>query len=298
VPNASNLNFSGVSCTAAKTCTVVGDAVSGGDLVTLAERWNGSTWTVQTTPNPAGAVHSYLTSVSCTAATACTAVGFSTDGSGNQTLLAESWNGSTWTMQSTPNPSGSTTVQFNTVSCSSASACVAVGYDLTPGFTALAEIWNGTSWTLNSPSLPSGGTDGTLGGVSCTAATACTAVGNYFNGSKIVTLAERWNGTAWAVQPTPNRIDAEDSYFDSVSCTSATACTATGSVHHSGPVSMITASERWNGTHWILVVSGAPAGALSSNLSSVSCRSSNVCMGVGFYNDSSGTELPLAAPFN
>jgi hypothetical protein len=225
-------------------------------------------------------------------------VGFSTDGSGNQTLLAESWNGSTWTTDSTPDPTGATTVEFNTVSCTSASACVAVGYYLSPSYTVLAEIWNGTSWTLDSPVLPSGGSDGYLSGVSCTSATACTAVGNYYNGSKTVTLAARWNGSAWAIQPTPNRVDAEDSYFDSVSCSSATACTATGAVHHSGPVSLVTASERWNGTQWILVVSGAPPGALSSALSSVSCRSSNNCMGVGYYNDSSDTELPLAAPFN
>jgi hypothetical protein len=298
VPNASSTDFSGVSCTAANACTVVGDAVSGGDLAPLAERWNGTSWSVQSTPNPSGAVDSYLTSVSCTSATACTAVGFSTDGSGNQTLLAESWNGSTWTMHTTPDPSGSDTIEFNTVSCASSSACVAVGYYLSPSYTVLAEIWNGTSWKLDNPALPSGGSDGYLSGVSCTAATACTAVGNYYNGSKVVTLAERWNGSAWAVQPTPNRVDAEDSYFDSVSCSSATACTATGAVHHSGPVSLITASERWNGTQWILVVSGAPSGALSSALTGVSCRSSNNCMGVGYYNDSSGTELPLAAPFN
>lgn len=298
VPDATGTDFSGVSCTAANACTVVGDAVSGGDLVTLAERWNGTSWSVQSTPSPAGAVDSYLTSVSCTSATACTAVGFGTDGSGHQTLLTESWNGSTWTMHSTPDPSGSTTAEFNTVSCASAAACVAVGYYLSPSYTVLAEVWNGTSWTMHNPALPSGGSDGYLSGVSCPAATMCAAVGNYYNGSKIVTLAERWNGSGWAIQPTPNREFAQDSYLDSVSCVSATSCTATGAVHRNGPVSLLTLAERWDGTRWHLDAPGAPSGALSSVLSGVSCKSGNDCMAVGYYNDSSDTELPLAAPFN
>jgi hypothetical protein len=43
--------------------------------VTLAEHWNGSRWAIQPTPNPTGQAPSVLSGVSCTAATACTAVG-------------------------------------------------------------------------------------------------------------------------------------------------------------------------------------------------------------------------------
>ena len=43
--------------------------------MTLAEVWDGSTWTVQSTPNPTGATSGSLYGVSCTSATACTAVG-------------------------------------------------------------------------------------------------------------------------------------------------------------------------------------------------------------------------------
>jgi hypothetical protein len=42
--------------------------------------------------------------------------------------LAEGWNGSTWAVQATPNPSGSATSNLNGVSCTSASACIAAGY--------------------------------------------------------------------------------------------------------------------------------------------------------------------------
>ena len=45
-------------------------------------------WSIQTTPNPAGGSGSILNGVSCTSASACTAVGNSSNGT-----LAEGWNG-------------------------------------------------------------------------------------------------------------------------------------------------------------------------------------------------------------
>jgi len=46
----------------------------------LAEHWNGSTWAIQATPNPAGAAVSMLSGISCVSSTTCTAVGSSDDG--------------------------------------------------------------------------------------------------------------------------------------------------------------------------------------------------------------------------
>ena len=84
--------LSGVSCTAATACTAVGDYDSSGMDVTLAERWNGSTWKIQPTPNPAGGTYSslpLLNGVSCTAPTACTAVGYYVSSGGTHLTLAE-----------------------------------------------------------------------------------------------------------------------------------------------------------------------------------------------------------------
>ncbi len=66
----------GVSCTAADQCTAVGRA--GGTA--LAERWDGSTWTVQPTASPAS--QKLLYAVSCPSASTCTATGGSTAGTG------------------------------------------------------------------------------------------------------------------------------------------------------------------------------------------------------------------------
>jgi hypothetical protein len=61
--------------------------------------------------------------------------------------LAERRSGGVWAVQSTPNPAGAAASAFNGVSCSSGSACTAVG-QLAVGSGAqrtLAERWNGSS---------------------------------------------------------------------------------------------------------------------------------------------------------
>ena len=51
-PDGPNAILNGVACTSASACTAVGNQTL---AKTLAERWNGRTWQVQATPNPAGA---------------------------------------------------------------------------------------------------------------------------------------------------------------------------------------------------------------------------------------------------
>jgi len=117
---ASALN--GVSCPSGSACTGVGQfVVKSGAQRTLAERWNGSTWAIQPTPNPAGSPSSSLFAVACPAADACTAVGAS-----NSKVLVERWGGARWRIQSAPVPPGAQFSELNAVSCTTAS-CIAVG---------------------------------------------------------------------------------------------------------------------------------------------------------------------------
>src|SRR5215467_13227659 len=85
-----------------------------------------SGWSIQHTPNPTGASFVPLQAVSCTSATACTAVGSSSTSTTTVTL-AERWNGTKWSIQHTPNPTGASFVPLKAVSCTSATACTAVG---------------------------------------------------------------------------------------------------------------------------------------------------------------------------
>jgi hypothetical protein len=165
-----------VSCTAANSCEAVGDYSSTNNTAygeTLAEVWNGKTWTIQKTPNPVGADDSTLNGVSCTTANSCEAVGDYYNSSG-QVDLAEAWNGTAWTVQSTT--SDDDTV-FTAVSCIDADNCGAVG-EYNSGFGIQAQVWNGTTWTAQSVPTPSGTPHAFLDGVSCPAAAACEAVGN------------------------------------------------------------------------------------------------------------------------
>jgi hypothetical protein len=288
--------LSGLSCTAATACTAVGDYNnSSGTGLTLAERWNGSSWAIQPTPNPTGATGSILRGVSCAAATACTAVGYYFNSSGIVLTLAERWNGSSWAIQPTLNPTGATESVLSGVSCTAATACTAVGYSFynsRPSFgyqVTLAELWDGSSWVIQPTPTPTGATDSVLSGVSCTAATACTAVGYYGNSSGgAVTLAELWNGSSWAIQPTPTGATGS---LSGVSCTAATACTAVG-----------TLAELWNGSSWAIQPTPNPTGGTFSSLSGVSCTAATACTAVGhfWYTNSSGTgaQVTLAERWN
>ena len=74
--------------------------------------------------------------------------------------------------------------------------------------TANAVEASGPKWTQQSTPNPSAAVLSTLNGISCLAASACEAVGTYHDASfNYFTLAETWNGTKWAIQPsssTPN----------------------------------------------------------------------------------------------
>jgi hypothetical protein len=291
--------FLGVSCASASDCIAVGRYRSSPEEVAkpLAEHWDGSTWSIVPAAAPSGATASGFEGVSCTAPIACTAAGWSENGSGAVQVLAERWDGSKWSIQSTPNPSESTNSRLAGVSCSSATACTAVGWS--GGFIQtrkpFAEHWDGSKWSIQSTPTPS---EAGLEGVSCTSPSECTAVGIVRKGSTFVTLAERWDGTQWTTQSTPTPLG--EGNLSSVACTSSNACTAAGSYYNSsesdhGWRPLI---ERWNGTGWSvleIVTPSAPAGSWHENgLSSISCA--NACNAAGHgIGGPTGSLAPEAA---
>ena len=73
----------GVSCPTATVCAAVGYYTRrDGTIMPLAERWNGTSWTIQRTARAAGGKYSQLSRVSCATARVCTAVGISADRAG------------------------------------------------------------------------------------------------------------------------------------------------------------------------------------------------------------------------
>jgi hypothetical protein len=276
----------GVSCTAVTACTAVGDFYENdfADDVPLAEFWNGTTWTVSPTPNPAGSSDAGLVSVSCASASSCTAIGNLYD-LGHPFI--ESWNGAKWSVHDQPTVPGF----LYGVSCPSASACTAVGYASEGKNVPLIETWNGKTWSVGTVPNPAGSVDSVLSSVSCASTSACTAVGDYYNGSELdSTLVEAWSGGAWAIEPSPNVKGAPHTLFLAVSCSTPTSCSAVGeSTNRHRSQSMFVASS--NGNVWTRQTAQAVS-AGDTWLNGVSCVAKSVCQAVGTVF--TGVATPLA----
>lgn len=203
VTGTTNVNLSSLSCSSSMACTAVGSRTEKGSTSPLAEYWNGHGWVMQPTAEAPGAGSGTLTGVSCGSVRSCIAVGVYDEGA--RTLaLAERWKGSNWTVQRMPQPRDAGNAILLGVSCSSPSACTAVGRagaDL-----AFAERWNGRRWVLQRLPGPGRPESSLLAStISCATATSCAAVLTYvritpFGTYSNLTLPERWNGTRWTAQ--------------------------------------------------------------------------------------------------
>src|SRR5215467_14837470 len=278
-----------VSCPSASSCTAVGGYTSNAGPVTLAEHWDGTRWTVQATPNPAGGSFAVLEGVSCASASACTAVGEYDSNHGTIALpLAEHWDGTTWTIQSTPVPAGAILTDMRAVSCPRAASCTAVGDYFkqgSPGLT-VAEYWNGSTWAVQAMPIASPVVSlAFLNGVSCAAPGQCTAVGWFQRrGTRaMVTLAENNYSGRWRIRSVRGP-SATLGQLNGVACTARNSCTAVGFSNANGAL-----AERWDGSTWTVQGTPRPAATI---LNGVSCPSAASCTAVGF---SGSVVAPVAA---
>jgi hypothetical protein len=277
-------SLTSVSCTSATSCMTVGDHGTG----TFAEAWNGASWQILTTPVLAA---SSLTSVSCTRAR-CMAVG----GYGTRTL-AEAWNGTSWQILATPDPAGSAASKLTSVSCPSATRCMAVGYaaavNWRQGQLPIAEAWNGTSWRLLPAPNPLSGQVNSFWSVSCSSASRCMAVGGSEvnqGAGPLPSFAEAWNGSEWRLVKAANPRTGRRQ-LTGVSCTAAAHCMAVGNstsiegTKGSGPY-----AEAWNGTRWQLLPVPGPRSLASYGLglAGVSCAKTSRCIAAGGFATNPG----------
>jgi hypothetical protein len=284
IPNGSSPasgQLNAVSCSSLAACTAVGSYsgyyTSGWKELPLIERWDGSSWTLQTPPD-SSLTGGQLYGVSCPSTAMCIAVGNDPNYPGH--LLVEAWDGTSWTIQTVPAPAGGTGAALSGVSCSSTEDCVAVGNVGTanPPFNPpFIERWDGSTWSIQNAPVPAN-SDAYLSAVSCVSPTDCTAVG-YFNKTGTSTpqtqpLVESWHGGNWTIVPAPSPGFGE---LAGVSCTSTSACTAVG-----GGYASTRLAEHWNGSAWTIdsTVTVNP-GMLQLSLSGVSCTSQTACTGVG-----------------
>lgn len=210
----------GVSCTSTTLCVAVGYYDTSPTVAqTLIEAWNGTSWSITSSPN-SGAYSNQLSGISCQQANTCVAVGYSNTSLSVSKTLIESWNGTNWSIVPSPND-GAYDNGLSGVSCVSGSSCISVGdYDnqSASAYQTLIESWNGTSWSI----VPSPNSENGLSGVSCHSARSCKAVG-----SDGQTLIESWNGHKWSIVSSPN--GAGTNQLMGISCVSGAWCKAVGS---------------------------------------------------------------------
>jgi len=284
--NSGNNILYGVACTSTSDCWAVGTYFND-DLYqrTLVEHWNGEVWNIVSSPNrglsspPIDA----LAGVACLSASECFAAGSNDDQNGVGQTLVERWDGTSWTIVDSPNPSGDN--GFQAVTCASPpqpEECWAVGETVTGKGMAqtLVEKWDGAAWSL--VSSPNIGNYDDLVGVTCASQGDCWGVGFYRGVTNYQTLIERWNGSFWAIVSSPNSSNMQDNYLNAVACASASNCWAAG-YYASGSFLFQTLIEQWDGNLWTIVSSPNPSGAHNSELFGVTCASVEECWAAGYY---------------
>jgi hypothetical protein len=292
-----------VSCAAADSCVAVGSVDVGFSVIPAAESWNGKSWSLQHGGVPAHGLNASLAAVSCSSARACIAVGsYQTPRqarlrSGNTTRLAEFWDGRTWSVVLKSGGGA-----LDSVSCPSATSCVAVGYTNANSAdtvaSSVAEQWKGHRWAVQRLPHFGGPRLQALNAVACASAAACIAVGQAESFTTGRPIAARWNGRRWIGTDIPNLPHASQSFVQpvSLSCSSSKACMAIGSTY---PYSTSAVPEpssplawRWNGRKWTFV-SVPSTLAFDSFTAAISCPVVNRCLAVDWkiqYGQTVGQE--------
>ena len=255
--------FSAIRCFSTTNCVAVGNDYNGR---VLTWRGNPSAWTTSSvrsfTLGPSSAGSGYITGLACSSATSCVAVGY--DGSSEP--LSLSGNPATWGLAQVRRiVLGATFGHFGhlrSVSCTSSTSCLAVGYDSRPG--VLTVRGNPSTWGVAQARHiafgSSFGSGADLESVTCTSATVCIGVG-YSNVPKPMVMVGNpatWSASqARQVVVTPalaSTVTGEEvgpsslGVFWSLSCVSSTNCVAVGDdgVGQGGPLFIAGNPAHWS----------------------------------------------------
>jgi S-layer homology domain len=230
---------------------------------TLIEQESGGQWNVVSSPNQ-GTNPNYLEGVSDVFDNDAWAVGYYVGTDGHIHTLTEHWNGTAWSIVTSPNVANASNY-LQAVSVHSLGDVWAVGYyNSGSGYRTLIEHWNGTQWSITpSPNIGTG--ENELLAVATVSANDVWAAGYYNNGTADRTLALRWNGSTWSTVTTPNANGStSDNRLRGVTVVSAVDVWAVGYYHHMVLGEDQTLILHWNGSVWSIVTS--PNASPSYNL--------------------------------
>jgi len=252
----------GVSAVSASDAWAVGGTSWWNPSQTLAEHWDGTSWTQVATPDEGGSA--IFNAVAATSATNAWAVGSIGPGPGDpaaESPLIEHWDGTAWSAQSFAVPL--TGGQFTAVAATSADDAWAVGWTGETGEgtgqTTLIEHWDGTSWTQVSSPDPTGSAN-LLHGVAAIGPDDVWAVGLTVSDSGVYhPLTMHWNGTSWSVVSSPDLAGG----LQAVAAASTHDVWAVGATNpnpdcDSGGPKCVTVAMHWNGSTWTVATTPDP----------------------------------------
>jgi hypothetical protein len=192
----------------------------------------GRGWQLVRTPNPDERFNE-LSGVAAVSASDVWAVG-----SAGASPLIEHWDGSAWSIVSSPRIRG----RLDAVDATSQRDAWAVG---SGGGHVLIEHWDGVSWSVIDRSTP-----GSLTGVSALRSGFAMAVGTHEGAHEPQPLALRFTGSSWGPVATDTRGDPDPQAFAAVDVTSADRGWAVGTADlgFGGPTA--NHAQRWDGARF------------------------------------------------
>lgn len=272
-PGSQYNNLNGVDAISADNVWAAGWYGSNSTFFPLLLHWNGSDW--NTVPGPASACQCYLFDVEAVSSNDVWAVGLNQD-NGHPRPLIVHWDGS----QSVIVPSPFDGIGgLRAIHAISGSDIWAVGTSDTSSWTRLTLTmhWDGVAWTV----VPSPNWENSvsgLHGVTGRYSTEVWAVGYRADTTARTTkgLILRWNGTQWAVAPSPDPVGMFEDYLMGVTTVSPDDIWAVGITDGPALADDRPLSMHWDGWSWTTVqVPPSPmsysllygvAGVLNSNV--------------------------------
>ena len=178
---------------------------------TMVAHWDGSSWTEVPSPN-VGNRHNELSAVAAISSNDVWAVGTWRNIAGNYQTLTEHWNGSSWTLVPSPNPSSENGLSAVAGVAGNDVWATGSGWD---GITPLPLFfhWTGSAWSqVSSPG-------GAGGGLITLASDDAWAVGGNI---------AHWDGASWSLVPNPTVSGAAWLSLNAVTAVSACEAWAVG----------------------------------------------------------------------
>jgi len=308
-PNLGTTNFLyGVAAISPSNVWAVGYSDNGSTQLTLTEHWNGTNWSIVSSPSPGtqtrcgtGYSGNVLEGVTAIASNNVWAVGHICGWQGR--TLVEHWDGIHWTVVPSSNVAGADMSTLVSVAAVSANDVWAVGNFQVGGqyqWNTLVEHWNGTKWNIvNSPN-GSGKDKNFLNAIAVVSPTNLWAVGYSEDDSSNtidVPLIEHYNGGGWSIVPSVYPAPSAFNALYGITALSATNIWAVGYANENSQGQNGAALiEYWNGTNWKLV--NSPIAGSATILTSIAPNSSTDIWAAGYIQSSDVQYLPITEHWN